>query len=98
MGKARTFRAVMNFKGKRVRYDKSYVKGRIFQMAKFICTNDDGNDDVVRIATWKMKNGHVVEYLITVKTKAEKFFDFLDKVESTYPGLIKQFDATKSRN
>ena len=96
MGKARTFRAIINFKGKE-RYDKSYVRGRIVQMAKFICTDDDGKEIPVNVTKWKMKKGILIEELIRVRTSEEKFFKFLDRVEDAYPGLVSMFGVSKSR-
>ena len=96
MGKARAFRAIINFKGKE-RYDKSYVKGRIVQMAKFICTDDDGKEVPVSVAKWKVKKGILIEEAIRVRTSEEKFFKFLDRVDDAYPGIISMCEASKSR-
>lgn len=96
MGKARTFKAIINFKGKE-RYDKSYVKGRIVQMAKFICTDDDGKEVPVNVTKWKVKNGILIEEVIRVRTSEKKFFKFLDRVEDAYPGLVSMFGVSKSR-
>ena len=96
MGKARTFRAIINFKGKE-RYDKSYVRGRIVQMAKFICTDDDGKEVPVSIAKWKVKEGRLIEEMIRVRTSEKKFFKFLDRVDDTYPGLVSMCEVSKSR-
>lgn len=96
MGEARTFRAIINFKGKE-RYDKSYVRGRIVQMAKFICTDDDGKEVPVNVTKWKVKKGILIEELIRVRTSEEKFFKFLEKVDETYPGLVSEFAVMKPR-
>lgn len=96
MGKARTFKAIINFKGKE-RYDKSYVKGRVVQMAKFICADDDGKEVPISIAKWKVKEGRLIEEMIRVRTSEKKFFKFLDKVDETYPGLVSMFGVSKSR-
>ena len=96
MGKARTFKAIINFKGKE-RYDKSYVKGRVVQMAKFICADDDGKEIPVSIAKWKVKEGRLIEEMIRVRTSEKKFFKFLDKVDDTYPGLVSEFAVMKPR-
>lgn len=96
MGKARTFKAIINFKGKE-RYDKSYVKGRVVQMAKFICTDDDGKEVPVSIAKWKVKEGMLIEEMIRVRTSEKKFFKFLEKVDETYPGLVSEFAVMKPR-
>ena len=96
MGKARTFKAIINFKGKE-RYDKSYVRGRIVQMAKFICNDDDGKEVPVSIAKWKVKEGRLIEEMIRVRTSEKKFFKFLDKVDDTYPGLVSEFAVMKPR-
>lgn len=96
MGKARTFKAIINFKGKE-RYDKSYVRGRIVQMAKFICADDDGKEVPVSIAKWKVKEGRLVEEMIRVRTSEKKFFKFLEKVDDTYPGLVSEFAVMKPR-
>ena len=96
MGKARTFKAIINFKGKE-RYDKSYVKGRIVQMAKFICTDDDGKEVPISIAKWKVKEGRLIEEMIRVRTSEKKFFKFLEKVDNAYPGLVSEFEVMKSR-
>lgn len=96
MGKARTFRAIINFKGKE-RYNKSYVKGRIVQMAKFICTDDDGKEVPVNVMQWKVKNGNLIEEAIRVRTSEKKFFKFLDKADDAYPGLVSMCEVSKSR-
>lgn len=96
MGKARTFKVIINFKGKE-RYDKSYVRGRIVQMAKFICTDDDGKEVPVSIAKWKVKEGRLIEEMIRVRTSEKKFFKFLEKVDETYPGLVSEFAVMKPR-
>ena len=96
MGKARTFRAIINFKGKE-RYNKSYVKGRIVQMAKFICTDDDGKEVPVNVMQWKVKNGNLIEETIRVRTSEKKFFKFLDKADDAYPGLVSMCEVSKSR-
>ena len=96
MGKARTFKAIINFKGKE-RYDKSYVKGRVVQMAKFICADDDGKEVPVSIAKWKVKEGRLIEEMIRVRTSEKKFFKFLDKADDAYPGLVSMFGVSKSR-
>lgn len=96
MGKARTFKAIINFKGKE-RYDKSYVKGRVVQMAKFICADDDRKEVPISIAKWKVKEGRLIEEMIRVRTSEKKFFNFLDKVDETYPGLVSMFGVSKSR-
>ena len=96
MGKARTFKAIVNFKGKE-RYDKSYVKGRIVQMAKFICTDDNGKEVPISIAKWKVKEGRLIEAMIRVRTSEKKFFKFLEKVDETYPGLVSEFAVMKPR-
>lgn len=96
MGKARIFEVIINFKGKE-RYDKSYVKGRIVQMAKFICTDDDGKEVPVSVAKWKVKKGILIEEAIRVRTSEEKFFKFLDMVDDAYPGIISMCEASKSR-
>ena len=96
MGKARTFRAIINFKGKE-RYNKSYVKGRIVQMAKFICTDDDGKEVPVNVMQWKVKEGKLIEEMIRVRTSEKKFFKFLDKVDDAYPGLVSMCEVSKSR-
>lgn len=96
MGEARTFRAIINFKGKE-RYDKSYVRGRIVQMAKFICTDDDGKEVPVNVTKWKVKKGILIEELIRVRTSEEKFFKFLDRADDAYPGLISMCEVSKSR-
>lgn len=97
MAKMRTFKAKLSFKGKDVLYNRSYVEGRIVQMAKFICTNENGEEVPVRLKKWKMKRGIVVEDLLSVTTTEEKFFDFLEKVEDSYPGLISEFTTGKSK-
>lgn len=96
MGKARTFRAIINFKGKE-RYNKSYVKGRIVQMAKFICTDDDGKEVPVNVVQWKVKEGKLIEEAIRVRTSEKKFFKFLDKADDAYPGLVSMCEVSKSR-
>lgn len=96
MGKARIFEVIINFKGKG-RYDKSYVKGRIVQMAKFICTDDDGKEVPVSVAKWKVKKGILIEEAIRVRTSEEKFFKFLDMVDDAYPGIVSMCEASKSR-
>lgn len=96
MGEARAFRAIINFKGKE-RYDKSYVRGRIVQMAKFICTDDDGKEVPVNVTKWKVKNGILIEELIRVRTSEKKFFKFLDRADDAYPGLVSTFEVSKSR-
>lgn len=96
MGKARTFRAIINFKGKE-RYNKSYVKGRIVQMAKFICTDDDGKEVPVNVMQWKVKEGKLIEEAIRVRTSEKKFFKFLDKADDAYPGLVSMCEVSKSR-
>ena len=96
MGKARTFRAIINFKGKE-RYNKSYVKGRIVQMAKFICTDDDGKEVPVNVMQWKVKNGNLIEEAIRIRTSEKKFFKFLDKADDAYPGLVSMCEVSKSR-
>ena len=90
MGKARTFKAIINFKGKE-RYDKSYVKGRIAQMAQFICTDDDGKEVPISIVKWTVKEGKLIEEMIRVKTSEKKFIKFLEKVDDAYPGLVSEF-------
>lgn len=97
MSKTRGFKAILNFKGKRARYDKSYVQGRIFQMAKSICTNEDGTENIVRLGPWKMKHGQMIEYALSVRTSEAKFFEFLETVEKAYPGLVSEFDVSKKR-
>lgn len=96
MGKARTFRAIINFKGKE-RYNKSYVKGRIVQMAKFICTDDDGKEVPINVMQWKVKEGKLIEEAIRVRTSEKKFFKFLDKADDAYPGLVSMCEVSKSR-
>lgn len=96
MSKARTFKAIINFKGKE-RYDKSYVKGRVVQMAKFICADGDGKEVPVSIAKWKVKEGRLIEDMIRVRTSEKKFFKFLEKVDETYPGLVSEFAVMKPR-
>lgn len=96
MGKARQFRAIINFKGKE-RYDMSYVRGRIVQMAKFICTDDDGKEVPIGIVKWKVKEGRLIEEMILVRTSEKKFFKFLEKADNTYPGLVSEFEVVKSR-
>ena len=96
MGKARTFRAIINFKGKE-HYNKSYVKGRIVQMAKFICTDDDGKEVPVNVMQWKVKEGKLIEEAIRVRTSEKKFFKFLDKADDAYPGLVSMCEVSKSR-
>lgn len=96
MGKARTFKAIINFEGKE-RYDKSYVKGRIVQMAKFICTDDDGKEIPISIAKWTVKEGKLLEEMIRVKTSEKKFVKFLEKVDDAYPGLVSEFAVIAPR-
>lgn len=96
MGKARTFKVIINFKGKE-HYDKSYVRGRIVQMIEFICTDDDGKEVPISIAKWKVKEGRLIEDMIHVRTSEKKFFKFLEKVDNTYPGLVSKFEVVKSR-
>ena len=96
MGEARIFEVIINFKGKK-RYDKSYVRGRIVQMAKFICTDDDGKEVPVNVTKWKVKKGILIEEAIRVRTSEEKFFKFLDSVDDAYPGIISMCEASRSR-
>ena len=96
MGKARTFKAIINFNGKE-RYDKSYVKGRIAQMAQFICTDDDGKEVPISIVKWTVKEGKLIEEMIRVKTSEKKFIKFLEKVDDVYPGLVSEFAVIAPR-